>query len=138
LRQAQAVPTPAGRAAPQTLLSLHQLRLQKSLRDERKRKTLRAPCGEPLSAHSIFPCIACGAYHAGYQARAMREKRAASLAYRKDERKKVRLRMRAIRAERRKADVNNQGQPYKSARWQRKSANGVDAMASTISAFRIQ
>jgi hypothetical protein len=82
---------------------LHQLYLEKLLRDERRRKKLCAWCGERLSAHSIFFCVACGAYHAGYQARAMREKRAKSPAYREDEREKVRARMRTIRAERRKA-----------------------------------
>jgi hypothetical protein len=82
---------------------LHQLYLEKLLRDERRRKKLCAWYGERLSAHSIFFCVACGAYHAGYQARAMREKRAKSPAYREDEREKVRARMRTIRAERRKA-----------------------------------
>jgi hypothetical protein len=89
---------------------LHQLYLEKLLRDERRRKKLCAWCGEGLSAHSIFFCVACGSYHAGYQAR----KRARSPAYRADEREKVRLRMRAIRAERRKAGITGTGTPYKS------------------------
>ena len=82
---------------------LHHLDLKKSLRDERRRKKLCAWCGEGLSAHSIFFCAACGSYHAGYQARLMREKRANSPAYREDEREKVKIRMRKIRAQRREA-----------------------------------
>jgi hypothetical protein len=93
---------------------LHQLDLKKSQYDERRRKKLCAWCGEDLSAHSIFFCVACGSYHSGYQARLMREKRAKSPAYRKDEREKVRLRMQAIRAERRKAGITGNGTPYKS------------------------
>jgi hypothetical protein len=93
---------------------LHRLDLQKSKYDERRRKKLCAWCGDPLSAHSIFFCVACGSYHAGYQARLMREKRAKSPAYREDEREKVRARMRTIRAERRKAGITGNGTPYKS------------------------
>jgi hypothetical protein len=102
---------------------LHQLDLRKSLYDERRRKKLCAWCGEGLSAHSIFFCVACGAYHAGYQARLMREKRAKSPAYREDEREKVRLRMRAIRAERRKTGLTSNGTPYKSQAWARKAVD---------------
>jgi predicted CXXCH cytochrome family protein len=109
---------------------LHQLYLEKLLRDERRRKKLCAWCGEDLSAHSIFFCVACGSYHAGYQARLMREKRAKSPAYREDERKKVRLRMRAIREERRKAGLNTRGAPYQSATWQRKAADREGVSAS--------
>jgi hypothetical protein len=76
-----------------TCYRLRKLYLQKLQYDERRRKKLCAWCGDPLSPHSIFHCIACGAYHAGYQARLMREKRAKSPAYRKDEREKVRVRM---------------------------------------------
>ena len=109
---------------------LYQLYLEKSLRDERKRKKLCALCGDGLSPHSIFHCVACGAYHAGYQARAMREKRDNSPAYREDERIKVRARMRTIRAERRKAGINTWGQPYKSATWQRKAVDREGILAS--------
>jgi hypothetical protein len=109
---------------------LHQLYLEKSLRDERKRKKLCAWCGEDLSAHSIFFCVACGAYHAGYQARLMREKRAASPAYRQDEREKVRARMRTIRAERRKAGITSNGTPYRSQAWARKAIDREGLSAS--------
>jgi hypothetical protein len=109
---------------------LHQLDLQKSQYDERRRKKLCAWCGEGLSANSIFFCIACGSYHAGYQARLMREKRAKSPAYRADEREKVRARMRTIRAERRKAGITGAGTPYKSQAWARKAVDREGVSAS--------
>jgi len=88
----------------------HALRV-KALREERRRKKLCQVCGEGLSSHSIAHCDACGGYHTGYQARAMREKRGVNPAYREDERNKVRARMRAIRAEHRKSGVNAAGVP---------------------------
>jgi hypothetical protein len=92
----------------------------KAFREEKKRKKLCRNCGEKLSGHSIAYCDVCASYHAGYQASAMREKRAASPAYREDERNKVRARMQNIRAERRKSSVNNAGVPYKSEVWKRR------------------
>jgi hypothetical protein len=109
---------------------LHQLYLQKALRVERKRKQVCRWCGDPLSPRSIAYCIPCGRDHAGYQARLMREKRAKSPAYRKDEREKVKIRMRTIRAERRKAGINNRGQPYKSQIWARRAADREGFLAS--------
>jgi hypothetical protein len=69
-------------------------------------------------------------YHAGHSARPMREKRAKSPAYRKDERKKVRARMRTIRADRREAGVTSNGTPYKSQVWARKAVDREGFSAS--------
>ena len=99
---------------------LHGVASVKALRFARKHKKLCQACGEKLSAHSITHCDTCAGYHAGYQARAMREKRADNPAYREDERNKVRARMQNIRAERRKSSVNNAGVPYKSEVWKRR------------------
>jgi hypothetical protein len=49
-------------------------------------------------------CDYCAGYHAGHSVRLMREKRANSPAYRKDEREKVKIRMRKIRARRREGE----------------------------------
>jgi hypothetical protein len=100
-------------------LYVRKIQRRKDNREEWKRKKLCQLCGDQLSAHSIFSCDRCGGYHAGYQAHAMRQKRAKSPAYRADERNKVRERMRAIRAERRKAGVNNDGVPYSEV-WKRR------------------
>ena len=51
----------------------------------------------------------------------MREKRAKSPAYRDNECKKVRRRMRKIRAKRQKAGITGNGTLYKSQTWARKA-----------------
>jgi hypothetical protein len=85
------------------------IQYKRDLRADRKRRNLCTQCGEPLSRHSRY-CAGC----AERSAVMMREKRSASPMYRKNEREKVRLRMQAIRAERRKAGITGNGTPYKS------------------------
>jgi hypothetical protein len=104
-------------------LRLRLLECAKVRCEEFKRKKLCCRCGEALSAHSIALCGICAAYHSGFQAAAMRQKRAARPEYRADEREKVRERMRKIRAEHHKAGLNHHGKPFKSAKtkaWSKK------------------
>jgi hypothetical protein len=77
-------------------------------------------CGAKRSNLSASFCPKHRRRHAELMLGQMRQKRAKSPAYRKDEREKVRARMRAIRAERRKLGVNNDGAPYKSEVWKRR------------------
>jgi hypothetical protein len=60
-------------------------------------------------------CDYCAGHHAGYQAHAMKIKRAAKPEYREDERKKVAKRMKKARAGLRKCGLNNHKKPYRSA-----------------------
>jgi hypothetical protein len=58
-------------------------------------------CGEPIGKHSSRECDYHAGYHAGRTSIEMPKKRAADPAYREDERQKVKVRMRKLRAERR-------------------------------------
>lgn len=97
----------------------HGLLRKAALREALKRRKICVACGRSkISVHSLIYCNRCAGYHAGYQAFAMRVKRAAAPEYREDERNKVRERMRRIRAERRKNGMNNSGKPLKSPKAQ--------------------
>jgi hypothetical protein len=96
----------------------------------RKGKKQCRDCDTPVGPRSTLFCEYHAGYNAGHSVAFMRYHRNGNPKYREKERLALKKRMRKLRAERRKAGLNNRGQPYKSQIWARRAVDREGVSAS--------